>query len=165
MMQRRHLLLAAALIGTLWLSVGMDGRKKEDDSIVAPTKFDGRSSTRVAAASQRGERMILEIKKREAGPAIENAFDRRSWAPPPKAIPAAEAPEPVAPPMPFSYVGKEERAGVWRVFLSRKDDTFIVSEQDTIEDLYKVESIAPPTMVFVYLPLKVRQELAIGDSE
>jgi len=62
-------------------------------------------------------------------------------------------------------LGKKLEDGGWQVFLGRQDRTYIVKSQDVIEGTYRVESIAPPSLVFTYIPLNERQVLAIGGSE
>ncbi|WP_269058569.1 hypothetical protein [Ralstonia solanacearum] len=36
---------------------------------------------------------------------------------------------------------------------------------DTFDGRYRVDSIAPPSMTLIYLPLKARQTLTIGNME
>jgi hypothetical protein len=96
------------------------------------------------------------------GPAL---FASHSWAPPPPPPPPAApvvVPKPTAPPLPFSYVGKQEEDGQWRVFLARTDaSTLVVKEQDVIDETYRVESVAPPLLKLIYLPLSEVQTLSI----
>ena len=77
--------------------------------------------------------------------------------------PAASAPSaPVAPPLPFTYVGKQVQDEVWQVFLQRDGgDAIVVKEGDELAGLYRIESIRPPSMVLLYLPLHQAQALVI----
>jgi hypothetical protein len=99
-------------------------------------------------------------------------FPPQDWRAPPS-VPAAAAPRraapsappvPVAPPLPFTVLGKKLEDGRWEVFLATRERTYVVRESDTIERAYRVESIAPPALVLTYLPLGERQTLAIGDG-
>jgi hypothetical protein len=67
--------------------------------------------------------------------------------------------------MPFTYIGKQQSAGRWEVYLARGDDTLIVNDQTVIDGTYRVDSISPPTMTLVYLPLKLVQTLDIGSAD
>ena len=89
-------------------------------------------------------------------------FSVRSWiAPPP---PAPPAPAPVAPPLPFAYLGKKLEGQAWEVYLTRGEQTFIVGEGRTIESVWRVDKIAPPSMTMTFLPLDQAQTLIIGDT-
>lgn len=94
-------------------------------------------------------------------------FNSQTWTTPtapvkmqPK-IPQA----PVAPPIPYSVLGKKWEDGIWEVFLSRNEQTYIVREKTILDDLYRVESIQPPTLTLTYLPLNQIQVLTIGSSD
>jgi hypothetical protein len=91
-------------------------------------------------------------------------FQSQNWTPPPKmAVTAAPPPPaPMAPPLPFVYLGKAAADGAWEVFLSRADKTYIVRANTVIDGAYKVVTIAPPVMTLTYLPLNQVQQLNIG---
>lgn len=91
-------------------------------------------------------------------------FSTRNWnPPPPPPAPVAEA-APVAPPLPFAFLGKKLEGEVWEVYLSRGEQTFIAREGQTLDGTYRVDKIAPPTLALTYLPLGQSQSLPIGDS-
>jgi hypothetical protein len=69
---------------------------------------------------------------------------------------------PRAPPLPFGFVGKQLQAGVWQVYLSLGEDLRVARLATVIDSQYRVESIVPPLIVFIYLPLNERQTLDIG---
>lgn len=93
----------------------------------------------------------------------EAVFGSQNWNPPPPPPPRASAePAPVAPPLPFTYLGKAAADGAWEVFLSRGNQTYVVRAQAIIDGQYRVETIAPPLMTITYLPLKQIQQLNIG---
>jgi hypothetical protein len=118
-----------------------------------------------AAAGESAPMMILPIRPRVKAAAPADAFALNNWNPPPPPPPAVKPgppPKPTAPPLPFTLLGKKLEDGNWQVFLSRQDRTYVVRAQDVIDGAYRVESIAPPNLVFTYIPLNERQVLAIG---
>ena len=97
----------------------------------------------------------------------DGVFGGQSWNPPPPPPPPASAmpppPPPSAPPLPFQVLGKAVADGEWEVFLARgADQTFVVRKHTVIDGMYRVETIAPPTMTMTYLPMKQVQQLNIG---
>lgn len=91
-------------------------------------------------------------------------FADRSWTPAPSPVIAPEPPLPTAPALPFTYLGKQLENNQWRVFLGLAEQIFVVSEGSTINDLYKVDAIAPPNLSLTYLPLGQSQSLSIGET-
>ena len=93
----------------------------------------------------------------------QDLFSPRSWNPPAPPVSVVVA-APVAPPLPFVYLGKKIEGEVWEVYLSRAEQTFIARVGQTLDATYRVDSIAPPSLVLTYLPLGQSQTLPIGDS-
>lgn len=99
-----------------------------------------------------------------ASAAKPNLFTKRDWNPPaPAPAPAAPAP-PVAPPLPFTFLGKKLEGETWEVYLSRGEQSFIAREGQTLDRVYRIDKIAPPALTLTYLPLGQTQTLAIGDT-
>lgn len=105
----------------------------------------------------------------EAGEATfaagEGIFQGQNWNPPPPPPPPvsnAPPPPPMAPPVPFTVIGKALADGVWEVYLARGDKTYVARPQSTIDGSYRVEKITPPTMSMTYLPLNQVQQMNIG---
>jgi hypothetical protein len=69
---------------------------------------------------------------------------------------------PQAPPLPFVFFGKQLQGGAWQVFLVLGEDIRLARVGTVIDGQYRVESIVPPQIVFIYLPLNERQILDIG---
>lgn len=98
----------------------------------------------------------------------DGVFQSQDWTPPPPKTVVTAAPPPpapMAPPLPFVYLGKAAADGAWEVFLSRADKTYIVRVNTVIDGAYKVVTIAPPVMTLTYLPLNQVQQLNIGVLE
>jgi hypothetical protein len=93
-------------------------------------------------------------------------FSIQSWTPAPRPAPAAAAPaaapRPVAPPLPYRYVGELVLPTGTEVFLARGDDTFRVSEGQTLDGEYRVQSLKPGEMVFVHLPSGQQQTMKLS---
>ncbi|PKO34820.1 MAG: hypothetical protein CVU34_04805 [Betaproteobacteria bacterium HGW-Betaproteobacteria-7] len=90
---------------------------------------------------------------------LPDPFRSHSWyiAPPPP--PPAQ---PVAPPLPFSYLGKVIEDKEIRVFLAYQGRHLIARQGDKLDRNYVVEAIEGNRMRIRYLPLNEEQELAIG---
>jgi hypothetical protein len=95
----------------------------------------------------------------------EGVFGGQNWNPPPPPPPPvsnAPPPAPMAPPLPFSYIGKAAAEGAWEVYLSRADKVYVVRTKTVIDGTYRVDAIAPPLMSLTYLPLNQVQQINIG---
>ncbi|MHA6880932.1 hypothetical protein [Ralstonia pseudosolanacearum] len=165
---RRLAVLLLALAGSAGLV--LFGGPATQTEVVQPSRSAAPSqlpatSTEPASASAAAT-TVLALRPREASPDIAQAFPSRDWAPPPPPPPPpAPPPKPTAPPLPFVVIGKKWEDGQWQVFLERNEETFVVKAGDTFDGQYRVDSIAPPSMILIYLPLKTRQTLTIGNME
>ena len=128
----------------------------------APAGAPAAGASRAAADSATADPAIARI-GREARPhqePVPDVFERQSW----EVSAPAEVPQPpVAPPLPFTYMGKVVEDGTETVFLTRDDRSYAVKRGETIDRVYRVEKIAPSSVTFIYLPLRQRQQLATGD--
>ncbi len=130
------------------------------------------------ASAQRAKAQAHEARRApEARPApgrvvspthAEALFAQHSWlvlppAPPPP--PPPPPPAPTAPPFPYAFVGSYAPAGEAPVFfLSRGDRVVYARVGETLDGVYRFESAAGDQLVFVYLPLNIRQTVAAGAS-
>jgi hypothetical protein len=88
-----------------------------------------------------------------------DAFAPRNFSP--VIRPQAQAPaKPVAPALPFRYVGKMLDGDKLAVFLMNGNESLAVGAGDRIGD-YRVESITDAEILFTYLPLKTKQSLPL----
>ncbi|NMG44740.1 secretion system X translation initiation factor, partial [Aromatoleum toluvorans] len=78
--------------------------------------------------------------------------------------PPAPPPVPVAPPVPYEYLGKLADGSSVRVFLVRGERPYTVTEGDVLDGNYKVQRITDTTMTLVYLPLNMTQTLPVGSK-
>jgi hypothetical protein len=104
-------------------------------------------------------------------------FATRSWYIPPPPPPPPPAPTltaaqeaalktPVAPPLPFSFMGSYLAAGGIPVFfLTQADRVYSVRVGDTLDELYSVDSMTNGQLVMTYKPLKIQQQLTVGSVQ
>lgn len=177
-MTPRHLIMAGALLIAAWLAIFGDktpsGEIAEAVTREAPASAIANTPRPVAAApgGDRGRRdttlLVLQPRDQLIGGAraetrADALFASRSWTPPPPPPPPpAPEPPPSAPPLPFTYFGKKFENGKWEVYLARGAQTYVVHEHSTIEGIYQVQSIEPPLLSLIYLPLKQVQTISIG---
>lgn len=132
------------------------------------------TATTVAATSDAAGPTLMPLRDRTAavaegrtGRRSEQLFSAQSWAPPPaaaKVVISAPA-APVAPPLPFAYVGRQSRGGPVEVILSQGDKTLILQEGSVIDGRYRVEAIAPTAVSLRFLPLNLLQQIAIRTTD
>lgn len=109
----------------------------------------------------------LELEKLELDRSrepIANAFEPRSWVPPP---PKQNLPPPLprmAPPLPFTYIGKMMEDGRIVVFLTQGERSFAVRSGDRLDNTYQIDEVKPTMMLLTYIPLNQQQSLPIGGA-
>ncbi len=147
-----------------------DGQRAES-VVAARVVQSAKPSTQVAAQDRAPapsarvelERFSKKTEKKEGKKsAIANAFNSTSWyvpPPPPPPAPPPPPPTPVAPPLPFTYLGRYEDKSKTVVILAKGDQVYTVSDGEVIEGTYRVDQIANGTVNFIYLPLKATQSL------
>lgn len=193
-MSARRLLLFSLLVVAAWLALFGDKTPPGGDAIdiVAPARGGGAPGSSVVdpAAARNGVRNRSPGSPPDVGKATaslevqaliprdqliaggtdaqpgRDLFPSLSWAPPPR--PARESSStpapPMAPPLPFVYLGKKLEDGRWEAYLGHGEEVFIVREGMTLAGIYKVRKISPPTLTLIYLPLKKLQTIPIGGS-
>lgn len=110
-----------------------------------------------------------KLARADAGEPEQDPFAGKSWyvppPPPPQPKVVQEAPQPTAPSLPFRYMGRmQEENGQALVYLTQGTRAYSVSQGDTIDGTYRVESISPAQVTLVYLPLNIKQRLNIGSA-
>lgn len=88
-------------------------------------------------------------------------FAAHSWQPAPP--PPQQAPAPKAPPLPFRYLGKALDGSEITVFVEQGALTHLLHRGEVVGS-YRVETITPAEMSFVYLPLNEKQRLIFGSA-
>ncbi|MGK5079774.1 hypothetical protein [Janthinobacterium sp. HLX7-2] len=170
-MTPRHGLMLAALLGAGALL--LFGERQPVSEVAEAVERAVAPSRHRAGKPDAAQPVILALLPRsevagEDGDTFGGAdgvFQSQNWTPPPPKVVAVAAPPPLpplAPPLPFVYLGKAAADGAWEVFLSRADKTYIVRANTVIDGAYRVVAIAPPVMTLNYLPLNQVQQLNIG---
>jgi hypothetical protein len=77
-------------------------------------------------------------------------------------VAAAPPPAPMAPPLPYTYMGKLSDQGQLAVFLTRNGKPYVARPGDVLDGQYRVDAIRPPVLELTYLPLEQKQTLNIG---
>ena len=169
-----HTLLSAGAVFATVLLFWLNPSVPVTSVAPSPSVVTGYEKTaiRVTSMTKESDKIIGVLKPREEligvpGEHTDNLFRLHSWAPPPPPvvhIKAIAPPKPVAPPVPFSYLGKKFENGVWEVYLARGNETFVVREKSMIDGTYRAESVHPPVLTLIFLPLKQQQTLPIGEG-
>lgn len=76
--------------------------------------------------------------------------------------PAPPPPPPSAPPLPFRFVAKFVEQGATRLLIANGEKEHDVSGGETLEGIYRVDSVSPDSVVFIYLPLNTAQTLHLA---
>jgi hypothetical protein len=113
----------------------------------------------------------IELQHKERG-RVSDVFNQTSWyvapPPPPKSLepppPPPPPPAPVAPQLPFTYLGRYGDTNELTVILSKGDKVYTVKIGETIENTYRVDKFAPGIVNMTYLPLNIMQTLRTGES-
>jgi hypothetical protein len=106
---------------------------------------------------------------------VGDAFNTSSWDEPVKtshfvmpSLPAVQAASavvvPVAPPMPFSYLGRYGDTASRTVVLAKGDRVYTVAVGEIIENTYRVEKFTYGAVNLTYLPLNIEQHLPTGEA-
>ena len=172
--------LAAAAVATLLAALFAP---EDEGSIVGPATATPRQVDRVALAalvtpaSAPPARAGLVIERRRALDDDEAAtlFAKQSWQPEtPKKImldqQAAQASRTVAaidtnapPPLPFQFLGRFVDEGKAAYFLQAGERNVVARPGDMLEERYRFDGVVQGSLQFTYLPLNLKQTLAVGD--
>lgn len=163
--RKRQLLLAVALAATLLATYFAPPTEVADVGSPEATSPVTQQAQRAApAASAR-----LWPAQRDA--LAEEPGELFAIPPPPAPVRASAAgtrpvppPAPVAPPLPFVYMGRMVEDGVTTVFLTRNDKSYVVKAGDVLDGQYRVAAINPSGVELVYIPLGTTQLLATAGA-
>lgn len=164
---KRRLLMFAALIVTVLL-IWQAPEQEEELAISVPER-----STKMPVSSNSKQEKIMDWRAMLTEERVwveeddlPDPYMVRLPAPPkPPPPPPTEEEEaaPEAPPLPYKYMGESNREdGSREIFLLRDNKLYIVHPGDILDKDYEVEAIEGNVMKLNYLPLDIKQELAIG---
>lgn len=170
-MRTRTLLLAGAAVLVSGAGVGLlaaGGHAPEPTQLTSARSAAPGAEPRAATPA---DEVRLELLNREAqaGPR-RDAFSARDWRPAPPPPPPARAeppppppPPPAAPPLPFTFIGKFEVPGEKTLYyLAEGEKLHAVTEGETINGTHRIDTVSDTSMGITYLPLAIKQTLAMG---
>jgi|GEM_PF-2772640 hypothetical protein len=127
--------------------------------------------------SVQGERVELELLSKleiqhKETIRVNDVFNQTSWyvapPPPPKSLvitpPPIEVQVPVAPVLPFIYLGRYGDTDTRTVVLSKGEKVYTVTVGEIIENTYRVEKFTKGAVNMTYLPLNIVQSLRTGEA-
>ena len=161
--QMRRLLLLGALAGLVGYPL-LDEPATSAGMALAQTE---RAETRAAAKANAAER--LELPERRGLSRTQGELFGAP-PPPPKPItkkaqpPTPVAAAPVAPQVPYRFAGKVRKGSEEEVLISKGDVVLPVKAGDTLDGVYKVESINAEQIDLVYLPLGTRDRIVVSSA-
>jgi hypothetical protein len=152
----RKLVLFGALAGIVGFLLLDKPQQAPGVATVQPTTGDGPRKTPSENSLQLPERRGLAKARGElfgAPPA------------PPKAAPTVVvATTPVAPPVPYRFAGKVRKGAEEEVLLSKGDLVFAIKVGDTLDGMYRVESIGAERIELLYLPLGTTDRIVVSST-
>lgn len=161
--------LAAASSDT---AVGRPTSSEVQKTAMAASNINASATTRQLSPEQGGkalemlvprDQLIVSVKVRPFQ--ARDLFASGGWTPPPAPLQPLPAPVPMAPELPFTFLGKKLEGNAWEVFLARGEQSFVVREGSVLENTYRIDTIRPPSLSLTYLPLGQSQSLLIGDFQ
>jgi hypothetical protein len=134
-----------------------------------PRSADANTQSAAVAASSDAQGLALPDRS-GFGKSESPLFESQNWQPPPPKVPPAAKikpgppPAPVAPPMPYTFAGRLVHDGKASLLLAKGDEVIAVREGETLDGIYKVESITQTQITLVYLPLGQKQTIPVITS-
>jgi hypothetical protein len=156
----------AALIGAYVAFAAKEAAPVEAARVAGPARAAHAPATSVVPVGQSLLLLTHRVVEQTAAGAL---FAAHSWyvAPPPPPpvvqIPVAP-PKPVAPPLPFTYMGSYANGGKPVFFLTQGDRVLDVHIGDVLDNTYSVDAFANGALVFTYKPLNQQQQLTTGGA-
>jgi hypothetical protein len=153
----RRILGGVALVGALASVVA--GRERPTLELKQP-----RAAAPAAVAELELEKLARRADEAPQGEQSIDPFAPRSFSAPAAAHAGGNGngkpAKPVAPPLPFRYLGKMLEDGKLSVFLANGEESLSVHAGQRIGD-YRVDKVTDAEVVFTYLPLKTKQSLPL----
>lgn len=160
--QRITLLLLAAAAALAALAGGVPAGDAPAVPVQARPEPGARPVERSAAGGATGIEAPGRAFQVRPVPEAQDAFQPRNWLPPapgPRPTPVAR---PMAPPLPFAYLGRIEDDGAITVYLRRGEDVILARQKTAIDSAYLLEEVFADRLVFTYVPLQQQQVLSLG---
>jgi hypothetical protein len=175
---RTKILLGAAAAITTYVFVGPGDVQTVETAKNTETSGTARATHVVKTVPKNPARALYLLAHRvSADDSAPSLFAAHSWYTPPPPPPPPPAPTltaaqeaalrvPVAPPLPFAYMGSYAPDGSQPVFfLTQGDRVYSVRVGDTLNDTYSIDSLTNGQLVMTYKPLKIQQQLTVGSAQ
>lgn len=173
LMQRRHVLLGLAAIGTV---LALCFAPPADDTVVGAVSRSASTPNAVATAAPRAmvaaatppAREVLALRPRERDSRNEpGLFGIKSWDQPktlPTPRPAAEPapPTPQAPPAPLQLMGRYQEGSKTRLFGLFDGDSVVLEAGNSLGAEWRVETADANQVTLTHLPTGQKQSLPWG---
>lgn len=161
MLTKRQLILTSALLVTLWLT--WQSRKHEQSiEISQPTRVLNTAQTDAQKFVSNDSQLIL--KTRDLPESSENLFSTPEKVFVPASNTVFKAPKPVAPALPFKYLGRMFAGTGSGVMLNVQGEVTPIQQGDVLLGQYKVQAIHENAglleIQFLYMPLNQTQTLS-----
>jgi len=169
--------IATLLLVVMAPSDNEQGGKSKDRSGVqrsGDAPDSGRSRTHEVGHVELDRLARLEAQHKDPNK-VGDAFNTSSWDEPARTsrfvMPSQPVPQaasavvvPVAPPMPFTYLGRYGDSASRTVVLAKGERVYTVAVGEVIENTYRVERYTYGTVNLTYLPLNIEQHLPTGEA-
>lgn len=166
-MNRGFVIALIATVLAVWYVSGIEDDAGDAAGLVAePRTARSMAATARTAAVEQGS-AIAALPVRTAADVGHDLFAAHSFLPPPPkvSVQAGPPPAPVAPPLPFRYQGRMTEGSATVVFLAQGERMLVARQGDLLNNQYRVESVTPTAVTFMFEPLKQRQTLSIGNAK
>jgi hypothetical protein len=170
----RQMLIYGGLLATVLAAVLAPPPDDSAPQPVTATSAAGEAVESRAAASSPDRAPVTVALRPQPRKALQgDPRDLFHIARPPQAVAApvagqtaatAPPPRPVAPPLPYTYMGRITEQGQLSVFLTRNGKPYVARPGAVLDGQYRVDAIEPPLLEFTYLPLAQKQTLNIGTT-
>lgn len=165
--KNRRWLLIAGLSITLVAVASINNHESSDEAVVQVSSSKNRANQmrpeQVATGGESNGIPLANLKRPAMPEKIRDMFASQSWYVPPPQTRTIVVP--VAPPLPFVYIGKmKDGESNMVVFLEKQNRTYAAKVGDAIDKNYRVDAIQAPVMTLTYLPLDIKQTMQIGEA-
>lgn len=135
--------------------------------LLSPVSAQAASDT-AAGSTANDERLdtlqLERLKRAKAKAKKTDAFTAKSWHVPTPTPTPPPPPPPTAPPVPFTFMGKQvETDGNITIFLSQGDRMHLVKPGDKIDNTYSIDAIESGKLIITYIPLQIKQFVILGE--
>ena len=166
------MILLTISLGTAW---AMTSNEQENNSGNVVGAID--KEARTHGVTGNGDQKIAEMRfdlstiKRRIPRNVHTAelFESKSWYVPPPAPKVAAPvhvppPQPTAPALPFTFIGRMFDGKEITLFITRNDQHYAVKEKDVLDENYRVDKIDQSEAMLTYLPTNTQQALSFNTT-